>query len=81
MGNDIKRQIMRKILTRWVEFIPEAENLQNHQLQVGLWLGQQIQHTSFCAPQLERRGRFQKRCHPCHNEEIVKRKWASLSIL
>lgn len=50
MGNDIKRQIMRKILTRWVEFTPEAENLQNHQLQVGLWLGQQIQHTSFCAP-------------------------------
>lgn len=81
MENDTKKMgIMRKILITWIEFTLEAENLQNHQLQVGKVAGLVDPAMRFCAPYLERQGRLQKR-HPCHNEQSVKRTWASLSIL
>lgn len=52
----------------------------NHQLEMGLVAGLVGLALRFCAPYLERQERLQKK-HPCHNEETVKRKWASLSIL
>lgn len=71
---------MRKLLITWIEFTLEAENLQNHQLQVGVVAGLVDPAMRFCAPYLERQGRLQKR-HPCHNKQSAKRTWASLSIL
>lgn len=71
---------MRKIHITWIEFTLEAENLQNHQLQVGVVAGLADPAMRFCAPYLERQGRLQKR-HPCRNEQSAKRTWASLSII
>lgn len=59
---------------------PRSRDLQNHQLQVGVVAGLVDPAMKFCALYLERQGRLQKR-HPCHNEQSVKRMWASLSIL
>lgn len=72
---------MRKILMTDVEFTLEADSLQTWQQEMGLTGGQQAQHVGWGGSVLltwrqERPGK-----HPCHSEDTIKRKWASLSIL